>query len=866
MRRKRKYFALFAACSLAVTTVLPGTAYAAPSGADAGAPQITDVRVLKERNYLEIRWDQEVQNSVDPDNYILKNGDNEFELLTGNWNTMYFDGYALSSIGFNGTVDESEPVTLEIIEGNTIQDADGNKAEPDTYTVDYENYYTQFYTSETGIVVKASDNVQYDSLIEAAEQIDLMLGKTETGIAAQMADYGASMALYGPDENAYFIPEHRNAWDPNMYEVEGYGGSEYNGGVSSIAEKNVIRVLEGENQTGYRNENILVHEFGHSVKLLGMDLLEDQSLHDEFISLYNSRKALGMWPNTYAISNEDEFFATMCTIWFSVMEESPDWTDGTRGPINTREDLLKYDPETYAFFEKIFPAEYLDDPWDPSTIPNNYDDVFVPAATGGDTHNYNTDSFKILYGTGNEGETEYHLEQYSGVVLWWNYGDEAINSWKLTRTENGFHITTLDGSQALAPTDGSTVSLAAADISDPAQLWDYIPAGTGTGKLINASDSRALGLASSPTDGTTLQLVDEADAPVWRINNLTRGTALFPKESHDFAGTYFRIISAADGKSVWENWDNGVIWDTVDSDRNSWKITPAGDGYFRISPLENPDMVMAPQDGSIYLGTRIILTAENKEDNSQLWTLESADGYVRFINKASGLTVGVANDDMTSGNTLVLTGKADSSYQKWTVVNKTTSAALEQPDIPNYTGIEDEPSEPEDPDDPAGPTDPEDPDDPAGPTDPEDPDDPAGPTDPEDPDDPTGPTDPEDPDDPAGPTDPEDPDNPAGPADPEDPDDPAGPADPEDPDDPAGPADPDDPDDPDDPAGPEDPADPEKPGDPAGTSGTDKPDTPVYTGGAVKTGDNANPAAIAAVMTASAAAALCLTARRNRRR
>ena len=68
-----------------------------------------------------------------------------------------------------------------------------------------------------------------------------------------------------------------------MYEVEGYGGNEYNGGVSSIAEKNVIRVLGGENQTGYRNENILVHEFGHSVKSLGMDLLEDQSLHDEFM-------------------------------------------------------------------------------------------------------------------------------------------------------------------------------------------------------------------------------------------------------------------------------------------------------------------------------------------------------------------------------------------------------------------------------------------------------------------------------------------------------------------------------------------------------------------------------------------------------
>lgn len=220
MRRKRKHLALIAACSLAITTVLPGAAYAADPDTDGNAPQITDVRILKERNYLEIRWDQEVQNSIDLENYVLTNGETEFQLLTGNWNTMYFDGYALTSIGFEGTVDDSQPISLEIVDGNTIQDADGNGAEAGTYPVDYENYYTQFYTSETGIVVKASDNVQASSLAAAADQIDHMLGKTDTGIAAQMAEDGASMALYGPDENAYFIPEHRNAWDPDMYEVE----------------------------------------------------------------------------------------------------------------------------------------------------------------------------------------------------------------------------------------------------------------------------------------------------------------------------------------------------------------------------------------------------------------------------------------------------------------------------------------------------------------------------------------------------------------------------------------------------------------------------------------------------------------------
>ena len=828
MRRRRKHLALIAACSLAITTVPPGVAYAETSDTDGTAPRITDVRILKERNYLEIRWDQEVQNSIETDNYILKNGENEFQLLTGNWNTMYFDGYALSSIGFDGTVDESQPITLEIVEGNTIEDTDGNSAEPVTYDVDYENYYTQFYTSETGIVVKASDNVQPDSLAAAADQIDHMLGKTENGIAARMAEYGASMALYGPDENAYFIPEHRSAWDPDMYEVEGYGGNEYNGGVSSIAEKNVIRVLGGENQTGYRNENILVHEFGHSVKSLGMDLLEDQSLHDEFMALYNSRRALGMWPNTYAISNADEFFATMCTIWFSVMEESPDWTDGVRGPVNTREDLLKYDPETYAFFDKIFPEDFLDDPWDPSTIPDNYDDVFVPSETGDSTHNYETDTFKILY-DGEDG-TEYHLEQYNGVVLWWNYGDETINSWKLTLTEEGFHITTLDGAQALAPVNGSTVALTEADITDPEQLWAFVPVESTTGKLVQAATGQALGFSSSVTSGTPLQLVDEEDAPAWRINNLTRNTALIPKAGHDFANTYFRVISIADGASVWENWDNGVIWNTVDSDRNSWKITPAGEGYFRISPLENPDMVLAPQNSGTSAGTRVMLVTGNEEDQTQLWSLEDADGSARFINKASGLAIGIANDDMTSGNNLVLTEKSDSSiYQLWNVINKSTSATLEQPDIPNYAGPIEEPSEPSDP---SEPTDPSDPSDPSEPTDPSDPSDPSEPTDPSDPSDPSEPSDPSDPSDPSEPSDPSDPSDPSEPADPSD---------------------------------PSDPSEPTDSSEPADTSGPDTADTVTASSdSAIQTGDNTSVIIPIVFMFASSAAVVWLTVKRNR--
>lgn len=99
--------------------------------------------------------------------------------------------------------------------------------------------------------------------------------------------------------------------------------------------------------------------------------MQDKTLKNEFSALYKSRMRAGMWPNTYAASNPDEYFATMCAIWFNVMSEKPDWTDGVRCPVNTRAELKEYDPETYAFFEKIFPSDLtLAAPWD--SVPDDY--------------------------------------------------------------------------------------------------------------------------------------------------------------------------------------------------------------------------------------------------------------------------------------------------------------------------------------------------------------------------------------------------------------------------------------------------------------------------------------------------------------
>ncbi len=251
--------------------------------------------------------------------------------------------------------------------------------ESDTVTVTYKNtvlpcpfedYYKYKVISKSGVPVKGSGKLMWgEKTVErAAELVDIQLSASPE-IAAQMVKSGSSLCVFGPGENAYHIPEHRSGYHVASLYVEGFGGI-----TCSITEANVWHWhYENESRpdpayaTHYRNENILIHEFGHGVKIAGIDRMEDRSLYTEFQMLYRHAKAAGLWPNTYAISNSDEYFATLSAIWFNVMNEchSDDGWDGTRGPINTRRELYNYDIDAYKFFSKIYPYRDLDGAWTP---------------------------------------------------------------------------------------------------------------------------------------------------------------------------------------------------------------------------------------------------------------------------------------------------------------------------------------------------------------------------------------------------------------------------------------------------------------------------------------------------------------------
>lgn len=321
-------------------------------------PQTVRARRINDRD-IEIYWDEMFEDGEDPGaeafSVFVDGKELALERRYGHGGRVYFYGMTTLRLAESLPCGEGAPDV-------TVKYADVEVTAP------YEDYYKYRFITKSGIEVKGSAALLLgmETVKRAGEIVDIMLS-TSPEIAAQMVKSGASLCVYGKGECAFHIPEHRSGYNPRSLYVEGFGGI-----TCSITEANVWHWRDGDDSrpdkeysTRYRNECILVHEFGHGVKIAGIDRMENDELARELRMLYRHAKAAGLWPNTYAISNSDEYFATLSAIWFNVMNEcaKDDGWDGTRGPINTRRELYNYDIDAYKFFSKIYPYRNLDGAW-----------------------------------------------------------------------------------------------------------------------------------------------------------------------------------------------------------------------------------------------------------------------------------------------------------------------------------------------------------------------------------------------------------------------------------------------------------------------------------------------------------------------
>jgi hypothetical protein len=219
---------------------------------------------------------------------------------------------------------------------------------PDSLKLD--RFYKK-YLNANGIAITSSWRVPDSAMIQAWKIIDFMTGKLPKNILDAMVHVKTRVSVMARYEGTTDIPEHAHLvadttinWDVR---ARGLGG-DMDLPLTSCAEENLLAYQIDK----YHAEDILIHEFAHSIQLIGI-IQVDTTFNKKLEKLLNQAVAQGKYENTYAKTNIYEYWAEGVQNWFNVNAEVPK-PDGKHNQVNTRKELKRYDPDLYAVIHQYF--------------------------------------------------------------------------------------------------------------------------------------------------------------------------------------------------------------------------------------------------------------------------------------------------------------------------------------------------------------------------------------------------------------------------------------------------------------------------------------------------------------------------------
>ncbi|MCH8147330.1 MAG: hypothetical protein IH987_04950 [Planctomycetes bacterium] len=210
------------------------------------------------------------------------------------------------------------------------------------------------YLDVGGVPILASREVSDDALLVARSIVRYMMsGHPE--LYEPLRQHKIRIAIIGANQATTDIPEHRDLPTANPEtdwnrRARGFGATKQRP-ACSVGEENLL-ALEGDR---YRGENILVHEFAHTMADMAV-----QKLDSEFVkkleAAYSQAITNGLWRDTYAATNSSEYWAEGVQSWFDTNLENSK-PDGTHNHVNTRDELRVYDAALAALIAEWLPDD-----------------------------------------------------------------------------------------------------------------------------------------------------------------------------------------------------------------------------------------------------------------------------------------------------------------------------------------------------------------------------------------------------------------------------------------------------------------------------------------------------------------------------
>jgi len=255
----------------------------------------------------------------------------------------------LLAIGCLGLSRKSD---LSFAKGSLINDSVKVSSVPRSFRFD--SFYKK-YIDANGVPVISSDKVPDAALLQARKIVIQMLSDVKLpDVATTISQNKIRIAVMAKDELTTDIPEHSDlnkAFPETNWDTRARGlGATHVRPVTSCAEENLLCYDKDK----YSGEDILVHEFAHTIHQFAIRYLEPD-FDNNLEQIYENAKAKGLWKNTYATSNSKEYWAEGVQDWYNLNQEANP-TDGVHNQINTREELKAYDVDLFnlinTYFEK----------------------------------------------------------------------------------------------------------------------------------------------------------------------------------------------------------------------------------------------------------------------------------------------------------------------------------------------------------------------------------------------------------------------------------------------------------------------------------------------------------------------------------
>jgi alpha-glucosidase len=201
-----------------------------------------------------------------------------------------------------------------------------------------------------GIPIKAHQCVVDEALTAAYDRLELLfsdLRERQPSVLSNLVARGAELHIIGRDQVTTDLPEWRHDKGKKLSEYGGLTRDERTRGMggllTSCGEENLLKLP----QDRYRGRDICLHEFSHCLLNFGCP----RDIKARFAEERRRSLEKGLWVNSYAGSNADEFFAELSMWYFGTHGDL-----GMRGPkpADGRQGLKTYDPEAFALMDDFY--------------------------------------------------------------------------------------------------------------------------------------------------------------------------------------------------------------------------------------------------------------------------------------------------------------------------------------------------------------------------------------------------------------------------------------------------------------------------------------------------------------------------------